>query len=500
MDPRYDTIVVGGRCAGAATAMLLARGGLRVLVIEAGRPGTETLSTHALMRGGVLQLDRWGLLDAVVAAGTPAIRYAEFVYGEQVETLDIRPGGGVCALYAPRRTLLDPLLLEAARAAGAEVRTAARVTGILTDEHGVYGVDGVQRGRPFRATAALTIGTDGPAPGPAPPAPGSRPCGPPASTSPTGPSSPRQTPRWPGRSTGHRRSAGCAASPACRAGSAAVRARAGRWSATPATSRTPSPRTASPTRCATRSCSPVPFSRPPATGRPGSPPSAATSEPATGSASPCSTSPNASPATTGTSSRYASTCGSSARPCAPRSTPCSSSTHRSARGLTTPPLSTRADRGDSPAGRGAQYELDVAHRSIWASVAYWSISASSSALRSRLDSPATLASNWRTLLAPMSTVVIRGSRSAHASASWASVCPRRSAIAFSARTRASVASVSIPRSSVPPVATRESAGMPPRYRSVSRPCASGENAMQPAPSAARVPSRSCCSIHRLNIE
>src|SRR6266536_5142103 len=110
MDPRYDTIVVGGRCAGAAT---------------------------------------------------PAIRYAEFVYGEQVETLDIRPGGGVCALYAPRRTLLDPLLLEAARAAGAEVRTAARVTGILTDEHGVYGVDGVQRGRPFRATAALTIGTDG---------------------------------------------------------------------------------------------------------------------------------------------------------------------------------------------------------------------------------------------------------------------------------------------------------------------------------------------------
>ncbi len=161
MDPRYDTIVVGGRCAGAATAMLLARGGLRVLVIEAARPGTETLSTHALMRGGVLQLDRWGLLDAVVAAGTPAIRYAEFVYGEQVETLDIRPGGGVCALYAPRRTLLDPLLLEAARAAGAEVRTAARVTGILTDEHGVYGVDGVQRGRPFRATAALTIGTDG---------------------------------------------------------------------------------------------------------------------------------------------------------------------------------------------------------------------------------------------------------------------------------------------------------------------------------------------------
>ena len=65
----YDAIVVGGRCAGAATAMLLARGGLRVLVVEAARPGTDTLSTHALMRGGVLQLHRWGLLDAAVAEG-----------------------------------------------------------------------------------------------------------------------------------------------------------------------------------------------------------------------------------------------------------------------------------------------------------------------------------------------------------------------------------------------------------------------------------------------
>ena len=69
-------------CAGAATAMLLARGGLRVLVIEAARRGTDTLSTHALMRGGVLQLHRWGLLDAVVAAGTPAIRATEFSYGD----------------------------------------------------------------------------------------------------------------------------------------------------------------------------------------------------------------------------------------------------------------------------------------------------------------------------------------------------------------------------------------------------------------------------------
>ncbi len=163
MDTDYDAIVVGGRCAGAATAMLLARGGPRVLVIEAARPGTETLSTHALMRGGVVQLARWGLLDAIIAGDTPAIRCTEFVYGDEVETVDIRPGGGVLALRAPRRTLLDPLLLDAARSAGAEVRAPARVTRILTDAHGVRGVEGVERGTgaPFQATAPLTIGADG---------------------------------------------------------------------------------------------------------------------------------------------------------------------------------------------------------------------------------------------------------------------------------------------------------------------------------------------------
>src|SRR3954462_10503953 len=164
MDHHYDAIVVGGRCAGAATAMLLARGGMRVLVIETARPGTDTLSTHALMRGGVLQLHRWGLLDAIVDAGTAAIHSTEFAYGDdEVEAVDIRPSGGISALYAPRRTVLDPLLLEAARVAGAEIRIPARVTRVLTDDGRVHGVEGIERGTGirFRATAPLTIGADG---------------------------------------------------------------------------------------------------------------------------------------------------------------------------------------------------------------------------------------------------------------------------------------------------------------------------------------------------
>ena len=105
----YDAIVVGGRCAGAATAMLLARAGLDVLVLEQGARGADTLSTLALMRAGVLQLSRWGLLDAIIAAGTPRIETTTFHYGDDAIEIRIKPRDGVDALYAPRRTLLDPL-------------------------------------------------------------------------------------------------------------------------------------------------------------------------------------------------------------------------------------------------------------------------------------------------------------------------------------------------------------------------------------------------------
>ena len=117
----YDAVIVGGRCAGAATGMLLARAGLRVLVLEASRPGSDTLSTHALMRGAVLQLQRWDVLDAVVMAGTPAIRSTEFHYGDEMETVE--GGSGTSPLRAPWRTLLDAVLQDAARAAGAESGT-----------------------------------------------------------------------------------------------------------------------------------------------------------------------------------------------------------------------------------------------------------------------------------------------------------------------------------------------------------------------------------------
>ncbi len=160
----YDVVVVGSRVAGASTALLLARAGVRVALVERGRPGTDTVSTHTLMRAGVLQLSRWGLLDAVVASGAPPVRRTLFHYaGQDTVEVAIRPGPGVTALYAPRRHVLDAILTEAAAAAGADVLHHTAVTGLVRDDTGrVTGVRVRRRGGPEQELRArVTVGADG---------------------------------------------------------------------------------------------------------------------------------------------------------------------------------------------------------------------------------------------------------------------------------------------------------------------------------------------------
>jgi 2-polyprenyl-6-methoxyphenol hydroxylase-like FAD-dependent oxidoreductase len=164
MNRQWDVVIVGARVAGAATAMLLARAGLRVLCVDRSRYGSDTISTHALMRGGVMQLNRWGLLDDLVAAGTPRIQRTVFHYGDESVGVSIKPYGGVVALFAPRRTLLDTLIVDHAVRAGAVFEFGARVTDLHRDGNGV--VDGVvARSAGARtnwvARAPLVIGADG---------------------------------------------------------------------------------------------------------------------------------------------------------------------------------------------------------------------------------------------------------------------------------------------------------------------------------------------------
>src|SRR6516164_1067045 len=159
---RYDVIIAGARCAGAATALLLARQGARVLVLDKSRYGTDTLSTHALMRGAVVQLNRWGLLPAVAGTGTPPVRSTTFHLADAVTPIRVKPKHGVEALYAPRRRVLDAILADAARNAGADVRFGVSVTGLRRDQTGrVTGITGRAGPERLEVSADLVVGADG---------------------------------------------------------------------------------------------------------------------------------------------------------------------------------------------------------------------------------------------------------------------------------------------------------------------------------------------------
>jgi flavin-dependent dehydrogenase len=160
---RRDVVVVGGRVAGSATAMLLARLGHDVIVVDQASFPSDTTSTHSIARSGVVQLQRWGLLDAVLDSGAPATRQVTFhALGESVSRT-IRHKAGVDLVVSPRRYVLDTILADAAERAGAEVRQGITVTGVHRDRCGrVAGVYGHDRGgAPVEIGARYVIGADG---------------------------------------------------------------------------------------------------------------------------------------------------------------------------------------------------------------------------------------------------------------------------------------------------------------------------------------------------
>lgn len=159
----YDAIIVGARCAGASTALLLARAGLKVLSIDRRPYGSDTLSTHALMRPAVLQLSRWGLLEALLGAGTPLVEATTFHYGDEEITIPLNAGPDLPGLIAPRRTVLDRTLVDAARKAGAEFLHDMAVGDLFADTRGrVRGVEIRGAGRAaLRVSADIVVGADG---------------------------------------------------------------------------------------------------------------------------------------------------------------------------------------------------------------------------------------------------------------------------------------------------------------------------------------------------
>ena len=158
----YDVIVVGARCAGAPTAMLLAPRGYRVLLADRATFPSDTLSTHFIKPPGVAMLRRWGLLGQVIASGCPPVARFRFDYGPVVLAGSPPPSDGGAECYAPRRTILDTILVQAAARAGAEMRPAFTVDGVLTDGGRVVGIRGHARGgAALTERARLVVGADG---------------------------------------------------------------------------------------------------------------------------------------------------------------------------------------------------------------------------------------------------------------------------------------------------------------------------------------------------
>jgi 2-polyprenyl-6-methoxyphenol hydroxylase-like FAD-dependent oxidoreductase len=158
----YDAIVVGARCAGSPTAMLLARQGYRVLVVDKATFPSDTLSTHFICISGVARLKRWGVLDKLVASKLPPISTRSLDLGPFALRGMPPPVEDVATIYAPRRTVLDKILLDAAVAAGAEPREGFLVEEILRDGDRVTGIRGrLPDGRSVKEHSRLVIGADG---------------------------------------------------------------------------------------------------------------------------------------------------------------------------------------------------------------------------------------------------------------------------------------------------------------------------------------------------
>ena len=159
---RYDVVIVGARAAGAATALLLARQGYDVAVVDQHVFPSDTLSTHQLARPGVVQLRRWGLLDAVLDSGAPALRHITFSGAGESVTRPVKRSAGVDLLVAPRRYILDTLLADAAAGAGANLRLGVTIDGVRFDAGRAVGVYGHDRsGAPVDLAARFVIGADG---------------------------------------------------------------------------------------------------------------------------------------------------------------------------------------------------------------------------------------------------------------------------------------------------------------------------------------------------
>jgi flavin-dependent dehydrogenase len=158
----YDAIIVGARCAGAPTAMLLAGKGYRVLIVDRVSFPSDIMSTHLVLNSGVAKLAGWGLLEQVAATNCPPVDRITLDMGPIVISGTPTPVEGHATAYCPRRRLLDKILIDAAIAAGAELRENFTVHELTRDGERVTGIRGrTGGGATIEEQAQIVVGADG---------------------------------------------------------------------------------------------------------------------------------------------------------------------------------------------------------------------------------------------------------------------------------------------------------------------------------------------------
>jgi 2-polyprenyl-6-methoxyphenol hydroxylase-like FAD-dependent oxidoreductase len=158
----WDAVIVGARCAGASTALLLARQGHRVLLVDRATFPSDTMSTLYIHQPGVSMLDRWGILDSIIASGCPRLENVTYCVQDVLMHGPVATLGNIDATYAPRRQILDQILINAAVQAGAEFRAGCSLSAVLSENDRVAGVRlNSNNGGEIVEQTRLLVGADG---------------------------------------------------------------------------------------------------------------------------------------------------------------------------------------------------------------------------------------------------------------------------------------------------------------------------------------------------
>jgi 2-polyprenyl-6-methoxyphenol hydroxylase-like FAD-dependent oxidoreductase len=158
----YDVIIVGARCAGSPLAALLARSGVRVAVLERDDFPSDTLSSHLFEADALAFLERLGAADQLRATGAPLVAHTDMrVEDVRLQVELPRQPGDIGGFASVRRTLLDPILAQAAEESGAELQMGARVSAHLEEDGRVTGVRFTREGQEHELRARLVVGADG---------------------------------------------------------------------------------------------------------------------------------------------------------------------------------------------------------------------------------------------------------------------------------------------------------------------------------------------------